>query len=75
MTARPIIDLTEPNECWGGVGQTGVVIGCWLAPHGSGANGLAQLRRLWEPCPKPACRESPETPAQERFVLGWGAGQ
>lgn len=63
-------------HCWGGVGRTGVVIGCWLARHGSGgADGLAQLRRLWESCPKSACRESPETPAQERFVLGWGAGQ
>ena len=63
-------------HCWGGVGRTGVVIGCWLARHGSGGeDGLAQLRRLWKPCPKSACRESPETPAQERFVLGWGAGQ
>ena len=63
-------------HCWGGVGRTGVVIGCWLARHGSGgADGLAQLRQLWESCPKSARRESPETQDQKRFVLGWSAGQ
>lgn len=63
-------------HCWGGVGRTGVVIGCWLARHGDGgADGLAQLRHLWKSCPKSGWRESPETLDQEQFVLGWSAGQ
>ena len=63
-------------HCWGAVGRTGVVIGCWLARHGEGgADGLAQLRELWKSCPKSGWRESPETSDQEQFVLGWGAGQ
>ncbi len=59
-------------HCWGGVGRTGVIVGCWLARHGyPGEAALAQLRRLWQACAKSARRESPETPEQVRYVVTW----
>jgi len=56
--------------CWGGVGRTGVIVGCWSARHG-GQPALARLRELWKQCPKSQNRGSPETAAQEKYVAGW----
>ncbi len=62
-------------HCWGGVGRTGVIVGCWLARHGSGGSAaLEQLRTLWRQCAKSAWRTSPETVEQERYILSWEAG-
>lgn len=61
-------------HCWGGVGRTGTLMGCWLARHGlSGDEALARLRELRASTAK-AGRTSPETPDQERFVRDWPAG-
>lgn len=62
-------------HCWGGVGRTGAVVGCYLNRHGraSGAGAIpkiAYLRRdteKWE-------RESPETAKQRRMVTSWRIG-
>lgn len=63
-------------HCWGGVGRTGVIIGCWLARHGRGGEvALAQLRKLWQACPKSSYRRSPETDKQERYILNWEVGR
>ena len=63
-------------HCWGGVGRTGVIIGCWLARHGYGGDAtLIQLRELWRQCPKSIARQSPETREQEQFILEWKAAQ
>lgn len=63
-------------HCWGGVGRTGVVIGCWIARRGSsGEDALEGLRELWRHCPKSARRRTPETPAQEAFIRSWPAGR
>lgn len=63
-------------HCWGGIGRTGSVVGCWLVRHGSSATDAIELirrRRLELPVfqhfPK-----SPQTSAQERFVAAWQAG-
>lgn len=62
-------------HCWGGVGRTGVIVGCWLARHGTGGeSALIQLRKLWAQCPKSATRKSPETPEQEQYILYWKSG-
>ncbi len=62
-------------HCWGGVGRTGVIIGCWLARHGSGGSkALERLRTLWRQCAKSSSRTSPETLEQERYILNWEAG-
>ena len=63
-------------HCWGGIGRTGTVVGCWLARHGGGGeDALNQLKQLWTNCTKSAIRNSPETDEQENFILNWRQGQ
>jgi ADP-ribosylglycohydrolase len=51
-------------HCWGGVGRTGTVIGCWLVDGGStGEDALARLGELRAGTGK-ADRNCPETSAQ-----------
>ncbi len=66
-------------HCWGGVGRTGTVIGCWLLRHGlaSPSNVLDVLRELRQQDQERRHRISPETPEQRQFVQQWlakGAG-
>ena len=59
-------------HCWGGVGRTGVIVGCWLARHGFPREAaLSRLHELWRQNPKSAYRRSPETPSQERYIVEW----
>ena len=59
-------------HCWGGVGRTGTVIGCWLSRRGArGDEALEQLQPLWNACAKSAWRESPETDEQRDYVRSW----
>lgn len=59
-------------HCWGGVGRTGVIVGCWLARHGYPGNAaLTRLRELWQQCPKSATKQSPETPEQAHYICNW----
>lgn len=58
-------------HCWGGLGRTGTVIGCYLVRHGlSGEAALAQIAQWRAGTPK-ADRISPETDEQRNFVLKW----
>ena len=59
-------------HCWGGVGRTGTIVGCWLARHGYlGPTALERLAELWATCPKSAWKPSPDTEEQARYVRGW----
>ena len=59
-------------HCWGGVGRTGTIIGCWLARHHEpGQAALDRLEKLWADNPKSRSRQSPETGAQQRYVREW----
>ncbi|MXZ90741.1 MAG: hypothetical protein F4W95_05350 [Chloroflexi bacterium] len=59
-------------HCWGGVGRTGTVIGCWLARHHEpGQAALDRLTELWQQNPKSRSRRSPETGEQVQYVLNW----
>ena len=59
-------------HCWGGVGRTGTIAGCWLARHGyQGEAALEKLHELWNHCPKSKRRISPETYEQEDYVSNW----
>lgn len=80
--ARRILDALDRHleagrpvylHCWGGVGRTGLVVGCWLVRHGlPGEAALRRLAELWQTCPKVSRKpRSPETPAQEAFVRTW----
>jgi hypothetical protein len=60
-------------HCWGGVGRTGTIIGCWLARHYEpGQAALDRLEELWSENPQSSyARQSPETGAQQRYVREW----
>ena len=62
-------------HCWGGVGRTGTVVGCWLVRHGrTGDEALGQLAEWWQGVQKVHRQpRSPETPEQFRYVRGWTA--
>jgi len=62
-------------HCWGGIGRTGTVVGCWLARRDGGKQALAILEDLWMECPKSAYASSPETDEQRRYILEWEAGR
>jgi len=66
-------ERTAYVHCWGGIGRTGTVAGCYLVRHGlHGGDALARLAELW-----PAMRKSriypctPQTAAQFAYVKAW----
>ena len=80
---RQILDLVDDAlgrdepvyvHCFGGIGRTGTVVGCWLVRHGRDDGDpmrrIATLRRdvpdAWQP--------SPQTADQRRVVEGWQQG-
>lgn len=66
-------DKTVYVHCWGGIGRTGTVVGCWLVRHGrTGEEALAQVAEWWQGVEKANRRpESPETPEQGDYVRNW----
>ena len=59
-------------HCWGGIGRTGTIVGCWLARHGyPGDAALTRLDELWKENPKSSWRGSPENPGQIDYVRNW----
>ena len=53
-------------DCWGGVGRTGTVVGCWLVRHGhTGDSALRQIAEWWQGVEKIRWHpRSPETREQ-----------
>ena len=71
-------------HCWGGVGRTGTVVGCWLIRHGyATADDVLEMisdLRIGDAGRGPNAgrgetRESPETLDQVDFVVGWEQGR
>lgn len=66
-------------HCWGGIGRTGTVVGCWLLRHGLAQrnNVLDKIFELRRSQVEPSCLayNSPETEIQERFILEWKEGE
>jgi len=60
-------------HCWGGVGRTGMVVGCYLVRHGiSNEQALKQVNQLYRTRPSnPYFSHSPENKEQIEFVLNW----
>ena len=60
-------------HCWGGVGRTGTVVGCWLVRHGrTGEGALDQIAEWWQGVEKVYRKpESPETYEQQAYVRDW----
>ena len=60
-------------HCWGGIGRTGTVVGCWFVRHGmTGDEALAQIAERWRGMEK-AYRHprSQQTAQQRRYVRDW----
>jgi len=58
-------------HCWGGIGRTGTVAGCWLIEQGHSCDeAFARIKELRAPTPDGQI-ESPQTAAQRAFVRGW----
>ena len=60
-------------HCWGGVGRTGIVVGCHLVRHGKpNDQAIAQVNKLYNTRPhNPYYPHSPESNEQIEFVLNW----
>jgi hypothetical protein len=67
------IGQTVYVHCWGGIGRTGTVAGCWLVRHGmSGAAALATIEGHMRATSKGyRVPRSPETDEQCAYVLAW----
>ena len=63
-------------HCWGGVGRTGLVVGCLLGElYKQGYDEtLKRLKQLFAVCPKSAKRHTPETAEQHRFIASYIQG-
>ena len=63
-------------HCWGGVGRTGTIVGCWLVRHGMGAEqALARVAELWATREGAGWSTSPQTEEQFRYVREWSDGE
>ncbi len=60
-------------HCWGGIGRTGTIVGCWLSRKNGydGEKALQELRELWRQNPKSGWRASPENPWQVEYIRSW----
>ena len=59
-------------HCWGGVGRTGIVVGCYLVRHGlAPQQALERVHILFNTRPQNYYSTSPETPEQFEFVRSW----
>ncbi len=63
-------------HCWGGVGRTGTVVGCWLVRHGKmGEEALAEVSRLFATVSADKRRRhpegSPQTAKQREMIEEW----
>lgn len=63
-------------HCWGGIGRTGTVVGCYLIRHGyaSADSALAMIKNLRSGVAD-ARRASPETPDQVNMIRSWVKGR
>lgn len=56
-------------HCRGGVGRTGMIVGCWYARKGMDLlSALQKTRQAFSDCPKAKSRQIPETPEQVAFI-------
>ncbi len=61
-------------HCFGGIGRTGTVVGCWLVRHGlASQQALAQIA-AWRQGTPDGWKQSPETAAQRQMVTTWQPG-
>lgn len=59
-------------HCYGGVGRTGTVVGCWLVRHGLTAEAALERIAAWRRGIPDGGHPSPEAAEQREFVRRWG---
>ena len=78
----PIVDLVEAEvaanrptyvHCWGGIGRTGTVIGCWLVHNGRTADEAVTEIAALRAGSRNERRRSPETDEQIHMIRSWAA--
>ena len=85
---RNVLDLVDQRvaeghgvyvHCWGGIGRTGLTIGCWLVRQGlTGEQALKKVGKLFQSMDvsrveRWAATGSPQTQAQRDMVREWEA--
>ena len=60
-------------HCWGGIGRTGTVIGCWLAGQGLGYDDIVERLASLRAGTRKAGRRSPEADSQHDLLRRRGA--
>lgn len=71
---KEILNSNKGNRvyihCWGGVGRTGVIVGCLLSEQHKYdfEETMRALTQAFSDCPKSAYRETPETSEQREFI-------
>jgi protein-tyrosine phosphatase len=76
-TIRAEINAGRPVyvHCWGGIGRTGTVIGCWLVESGlAGVTAIEKIAQLRANTPD-RHMASPETEQQRRYICEWLEGK
>ena len=63
-------------HCWGGIGRTGTVVGCYLARHGI-ATGMGAINKIKElrKFELTYLQLSPATQEQRMMVMNWRVGR
>jgi len=63
-------------HCWGGIGRTGTVVGCWMRTHDgcSSEEAIEKIAELRRGTPD-GRSASPETSEQREFIDAWPAGR
>lgn len=62
-------------HCWGGVGRTGTVVGCFMQRHGyTNADNVFPMIEYLKRTTDLVERASPETEEQREFVRNWKKG-
>ena len=63
-------------HCWGGIGRTGTVVGCWFRECGHAPESALSSVQLLYASHMPKVRlhpKSPQTSAQENYIRNWKA--
>jgi Dual specificity phosphatase, catalytic domain len=58
-------------HCYGGIGRTGTVVGCFLVRHGLAPRDALATIACWREGTPDGDRSSPENEEQEEFILTW----
>lgn len=63
-------------HCYGGIGRTGLVVGCYLIRHGyAHAGNVIEMLKYLKRTTSIHTRRSPETDLQRQFLLNWSFNQ